>query len=1048
MIPTVQQFITQCQSGSNEAYQQFKQLLQWLDDETTRKPARQLLSALRHLKDTSPDLNFKFLQQQVLAHDDKKQLLHLLQFPSTFEPEAWSFTFYEGLIRYPAAQYRDLKLIELGCGIGWISIALALRYQIEKIHGLDINPKAITCARLNLYLAALDDNGDPIEHGNRQNLLERVEFVQSDLCDHFASQHDCFDRIIGCIPQVLNPQPLLMETQVAESASDEYLQSLSNYSVQQGYLEDQFGLGLISRAVEQAIGLLKSNGRLILNLGGRPGRLVLENLMKRRGFKVRRVWQTQVEQANDTDIDALVAIEKSGEHRFEFYMSVGSRTPIDARTAQAYLQKQGVIYHSVDVYEARMKFPQQVKSIYRQIERIGNEQLSSAIDLTYDQVAYAEERYSFLSLLVRWLAAQDGFPYEDSRGLLYFRQQIVEYMRYYNKVKYVEAQVLISPGRSEMLTNLLSAYSPRLTLIDKALRSLLSDTLDTNDTEIIESPSSVEYLVELIDKLKPQVVITRLGSEEGNSAQLVKSLVNCAISNNVLLVIDLTDDIELSSDPKGHGVYRYLSNHAHPDNLILTLALINNRVYEHYSLNITLLTNQSINQTLVDAADLTYSRTAVLNQLYFAHLLEELLYFQRTRINSEQPPKSAEQASSTAMLLSPGARCAFQYPAVTGSHLPFTSQTIRLDYGENELSAPALLKDAIFKSYLVRNFSPNETTPKESIRILLENRFGLTRSIYAKIAFFNGVAPLFNALLSVCRKAGKSLIIPSGSYGYFTAAAAFESVAVKVLETDEKNDFKMTATGLAAILTDNPGSWFLLNAPIINPTGAIYSQQELNEILAVATRYQATVVLDSIFCGLEFDDDMSCNLKDSLQDFAHSPDAQFILMGGLSKEYSAGGLRFGYAWSPSNQLMEQLSEATHTSPHETLCYAVRELIEAYNQGDNDLLAHLATQRQILARRAEQLSELLQRKGWQVLKPKGGLFLVAKPQKYIIDSQRQDSQLSSTEGANRMTTMLFEQVNVVINNATWTGLPGYCRFVLSIKEADFIEALARIERFEG
>jgi len=44
----------------------------------------------------------------------------------------------------------------------------------------------------------------------------------------------------------------------------------------------------------------------------------------------------------------------------------------------------------------------------------------------------------------------------------------------------------------------------------------------------------------------------------------------------------------------------------------------------------------------------------------------------------------------------------------------------------------------------------------------------------------------------------------------------------------------------------------------------------------------------------------------------------------------------------------------------------------------------------------------------------------------------------------MVAFLFEQQNLAVNNSTWTGLPGYCRFVLSVSEQSFNEALLRLQ----
>ena len=48
-------------------------------------------------------------------------------------PEDWSFTFYEGLNRHPDSIFKDKTVAELGCGNGWISIAIAEKWSPLKV---------------------------------------------------------------------------------------------------------------------------------------------------------------------------------------------------------------------------------------------------------------------------------------------------------------------------------------------------------------------------------------------------------------------------------------------------------------------------------------------------------------------------------------------------------------------------------------------------------------------------------------------------------------------------------------------------------------------------------------------------------------------------------------------------------------------------------------------------------------------------------------------------------------------------------------------------
>jgi len=83
---------------------------------------------------------------------------------------------------------------------------------------------------------------------------------------------------------------------VTENSSEEFLYSLSNYCALQGFVEDQFGLGLIARAVEEGIAVIKPSGILVFNMGGRPGQGVCQRLFQRQGFRITKLWQTKIMQ--------------------------------------------------------------------------------------------------------------------------------------------------------------------------------------------------------------------------------------------------------------------------------------------------------------------------------------------------------------------------------------------------------------------------------------------------------------------------------------------------------------------------------------------------------------------------------------------------------------------------------------------------------------------------------------------------------------------------------------------------------------------------------
>lgn len=97
-----------------------------------------------------------------------------------------------------------------------------------KVYGLDINPRAVKIAWINLYLNALDDDGLPIYDGEGKTLLDRVEFYESDLLSYCRDNKIELDRIVGCIPQVQSALPFFVKGNYIRSELEEsaYSQNL------------------------------------------------------------------------------------------------------------------------------------------------------------------------------------------------------------------------------------------------------------------------------------------------------------------------------------------------------------------------------------------------------------------------------------------------------------------------------------------------------------------------------------------------------------------------------------------------------------------------------------------------------------------------------------------------------------------------------------------------------------------------------------------------------------------------------------------------------
>lgn len=1044
--PQLNTFLSTCKISSEKAITALYELIQKLENKHTQKEGISLLLSIvdfLSLKDqelVKAEFNFHFFDMEIPKGLNDSFKIKLLQLPSTFAPEEWSYTFFEGLSRYSFSEFQNKQIVELGCGNGWISLSMALKFNCQKIYGLDINPKAILCSKINLFLNAFNSKGELIILEDGFSLLDKVEFQISDLLEYFyKNKTKGFDVIIGCIPQVLAPQETIDNNRINADANDEFLHSLSNYTSEQGYVEDKFGLGLIARSVEESIDLLNSDGKLILNLGERPRREVLERLVKRRGMLINRIWKRKVAQANDTDIDSLVRLEKEMNHHFEFYTDLYSETPINARTAKMFASKGGTIYHNLSVYECTFDYYSETKSLFDELKNELFAEAKVGLDLDYENGDEKEEKIRFLAELVKDLRQTNHFPYEDNQGEIEFRKSLAKFFSSYQHVNFTHENIFIAPNLESLVENIIDLYNPQSIFLPEKLFSIFKG-LQKNDHSICTPFCSKELNV-LIETIQPQIVIAKINESSTFTWESVQTMIDITKKSGTRLFIDISDTFDLSSSPESNGIFNYLTKNQLPLHVSLICELSKNQIYSDLKTCFLISDNKSLIDNLRNTAEFSYSRSPYLSQLFYTILLKELTSFHmKSPLKNEIEHVLTEESSAfkgNFITLNNQVIDAFNHAAIKGNEYEVDENTIRFDYGENELPCPDDLKISILESFTRQQFSEEDFDPKEQIKTFVTNRFGIKNANH--IYYGNGVAPIFAGIVKLIKDENGTLVIPEGAYGYFYATAKFYGVEIKTLPTFKENNFLPVKENLETALKTISNPWLFLNFPLINPTGVFWEDSNMRDLLKAKGIENTRLIIDTVFSGLEFNGIQKSSV---FSEFENS--LKMIILGGISKEYSAGGIRFGFALA---NFVCELNDKLLFTPHKTVKYTINKLFTKYNKGDDRINQALKEQINTLKKRAQLLSNTLQNNGWDVLPPKGGLFLVAKPTSLInkkYKSLKKDKTIDIT--ATTMTYVLHDAINVLVNNDEWTGIKDYCRFVLSIEDSAFEEGIKRLQQF--
>lgn len=95
---------------------------------------------------------------------------------------------------------------------------------------------------------------------------------------------------------------------------------------------------------------------------------------------------------------------------------------------------------------------------------------------------------------------------------------------------------------------------------------------------VIEAPRQSDLMMELIKKLKPQVVITGIGNYEAVTSSAFVHLLDVTREIGSQLFLDISDHFELSSLPGSNGVLKYLAGNPLPSHAAVVCGLVKNQV--------------------------------------------------------------------------------------------------------------------------------------------------------------------------------------------------------------------------------------------------------------------------------------------------------------------------------------------------------------------------------------------------------------------------------------------------------------------------------------
>lgn len=351
---------------------------------------------------------------------------------------------------------------------------------------------------------------------------------------------------------------------------------------------------------------------------------------------------------------------------------------------------------------------------------------------------------------------------------------------------------------------------------------------------------------------------------------------------------------------------------------------------------------------------------------------------------------------------------------------------INLSVGEPDFMTPAHIKEAAVKA-IEDNFSFYSPVPGYmSLRKAVSEKLSRENGVeYApeQIVVGNGAKQALCNVVLATVNSGDEVLIPTPAWvSYFEMVKLAEGIGVAVPSGIE-TDFKITPEQLESAITER--TRLLIFCSPSNPTGSVYTRDELQKLVDVLAKYpRITVISDEIYEHINYTGQFT-----SMASFPEIAD-RVVLINGVSKAYAMTGWRLGYACAPARILAQMLKVhqfAIMCAPT-TSQYAA---IAALRNGDKDV----AVMRESYDQRRRYLLHAFKEMGLSCFEPFGAFYAFPSIRRFGM---------TSDEFATRL--LQEEKVAVVPGTAFGDCGEGYLRISYAYSLDSLKEALGRMERF--
>ncbi len=358
---------------------------------------------------------------------------------------------------------------------------------------------------------------------------------------------------------------------------------------------------------------------------------------------------------------------------------------------------------------------------------------------------------------------------------------------------------------------------------------------------------------------------------------------------------------------------------------------------------------------------------------------------------------------------------------------------INLSVGEPDFNTPDHIKAAAIKA-VEENFSRYSPVPgypalREAIVKKLKNENGLEYTA-AQISCANGAKQsVCNAVLAIVND-GDEVIVPAPYWVSYPDMVKLAGGTPVFIPAGIEQDFKITPAQLEAAITPKTRAIILCSPS--NPTGSVYSKEELAALAEVLAKHERVIILaDEIYEHINY-----IGKHESIAQFENIRD-RVVIINGVSKAYAMTGWRIGFIAGPEwivkgcNKLQGQYTSGP--------CSVSQKAAEAAYVGSQECVAEMRT---AFARRRDLIVKLAKEiPGLEVNEPQGAFYLFPKCSAFYGKADTNGKVINTSDD---LAFYLLERAHVATVGGDAFGSPECFRMSYATSDENIVEAMRRIK----